>query len=970
MSSPTRKPFLSKLIGNVPLRAILIVPFVVQIVAAVGTVGYLSFRSGQKAVNDMAIQIQEEVSDRTKQQVLSYLERPTLTLETIAAAIKTEQLDLNDQIKQQWFFWHLVDRKTVMAVQLITPEGNSVLVERVPNQIETRVRNSTTTPDREVYRLDNRGDRLELIERQKNFDSRTRPWYKNAIAAQKPVWTSLYINVNTSVVAITATYPVYDRAEQLLVVLSSRFDIPRIYDFLKTLEIGKTGQFFIINRDGEMIASSKIEQPYIIKGKDLETIKAFEIENPTIQATAKQLIAKFGNFTAITDTQQINFDINGERYFVQVTPMQDEWGIDWLGVVVLPESDFMAQINANTQTTIFLCIGTLLIATILGWYTSRWVTQPLQRLSQASEAIAAGNLEQNIELSGKNELGRLAQSFNRMAQQLREAFNHLQNTNVELEQRVEARTVELQQAKDMADSANLAKSNFLANMSHELRTPLNGVLGYTQILQRTESLSPKARKGIDIIYQCGSHLLMLINDILDLSKIEADKVELHPTSFHFPSFLQGVAEICNIRAEQKHIAFNFAIDPQLPVGVKADEKRLRQVLINLLGNAIKFTDKGSVTFKVEVIECQSSHPECSINQSIFNQSSMENRSESSIENHQSIFNQCSMENRSESSIENRKSKIENKQNRSVRFQIEDTGVGITPEQLEKIFMPFEQVGNTKKQAEGTGLGLSISQKIVALMNTTIQVQSQAGVGSIFSFEVELPDALDWADTSWVTQQGAIAGYEGKKRKILVVDDRWENRSVLIHLLEPIGFELIEAENGQEGMDRALSEQPDLIVTDLAMPVMDGFEFLQKLRSYPELKEMPVLVSSASVFEIHRHKSLAAGGSDFLPKPIQADILLELIQKYLQLDWIYNENQDSKVNSKGKIAPDQILPPAIEVLQQIRELAKLGDLDGVVEIAQQIQTTNSEHFAFAQELISLAESFQTKPLRAFIQQYID
>ncbi len=939
MSSSPKKRFLSKLIGNVPLRAILIVPFVIQIVAAVGTVGYLSFRSGQKAVNDMAVQLQDEVSDRTKQQVLNYLERSTSTLKTVAAAIKTEQLDLNDQIKQQRFFWHLVDQRSIIAIQLVNPGGNSILVERFSDQIQARLKNSKTEPYRPVYRLDNQGDRAEFLGVQKNFDGRTRPWYKAAITAKKPVWTSLYINVNSSVVAISATYPIYNRAGQMLAVINSYFDMTQINTFLKTLKIGKTGQIFIINPKVEIIASSKIEQPYIIKGKELKTIKAVKSENAIIQSTAKQLTAKFPNLTTITQIQHLDFDINGERQFVQVTPMKDDWGIDWLSIVVVPESDFMAEINANRQITIFLCIGTLLIATILGWYTSRWVTQPLQRLSQASEAIAAGNLEQNIELSGKNELGRLAQSFNRMGQQLREAFNHLQNTNIQLEQRVEARTIELQQAKDMADSANLAKSNFLANMSHELRTPLNGVLGYTQILQRTESLTPKARKGIDIIYQCGSHLLMLINDILDLSKIEADKLELHPTSFHFSSFLQGVAEICNIRAEQKHIAFNFAIDPQLPVGVKADEKRLRQVLINLLGNAIKFTDKGSVTFKVEVIECQKSHPESSINQLIFNQSS----------------------------IENQKSKIEN---RSVLFQIEDTGVGMTPEQLEKIFMPFEQVGNTKKQAEGTGLGLSISQRIVALMNTTIQVQSQAGVGSIFSFQVELPDALDWADSSWVTQHGAIAGYEGKKRKILVVDDRWENRSVLIHLLEPIGFELIEAENGQEGMNRALTEEPDLIVTDLAMPVMDGFEFLQKLRSYPQLQTMPALVSSASVFEIHRHKSLAAGGTDFLPKPIQADILLELIQKYLQLDWIYNENLDSKVNSKGKIAPDQILPPAIEVLQQIRELAKLGDLDGIVEIAQQIQTTNSEHFAFAEELISLAESFQTKQLRAFIQQYID
>jgi len=310
-------------------------------------------------------------------------------------------------------------------------------------------------------------------------------------------------------------------------------------------------------------------------------------------------------------SQPLDFKIGSKRQFVQVTPFADAHGLDWLVVVVVPEDDFMQQINANTRTTILLCLGALVLATVLGILTSHYITRPILHLSKASSALAkraatsdfaSSPLDQKVEVKGINELELLAQSFNQMAQQLQGSFAALEKTNVELEMRVEERTAELREAKVAADTANHAKSEFLANMSHELRTPLNGILGYAQILERDKDLTSKQKVAIQIIQQCGSHLLTLINDILDLSKIEARRMELYPRDFHFPSFLQEVAEICRIRAEQKEITFTYQVLNQLPTAVHADDKRLRQVLINLLGNAIKFTDKGEVNFKVGILE--------------------------------------------------------------------------------------------------------------------------------------------------------------------------------------------------------------------------------------------------------------------------------------------------------------------------------------------------------------------------------
>ncbi len=520
----------------------------------------------------------------------------------------------------------------------------------------------------------------------------------------------------------------------------------------------------------------------------------------------------------------------------------------------------------------------------------------IKKLQAGVATIREGNLDYRLDIQTGDEVEQLASEFNRMTVKLAESYR------------------DLEAKKDSANAANQAKSDFLANMSHELRTPLNGILGYAQILGRSQVIPEKERHGVNIIHQCGSHLLTLINDVLDLSKIEARKLELTPKAIHLPSFLQGVVEICRVRSDQKGIDFIYQPDPNLPTGIETDEKRLRQVLLNLLGNAIKFTDKGSITLKVEAIESNATMPLPRL-----------------------------------------------------KFQVIDTGVGIASDQVNKVFQAFEQVGDRQRQSEGTGLGLAISQRIVQLMGGEIQVESQLGVGSTFYFEVALPIATDWAEKSSVKDGRSIIGYEGPPRHILIVDDRWENRSVLVNLLERMGFIFTEAENGQAGLEKAREKLPDLIITDLAMPIMDGFELLKQLRNSEELKHLKVLVSSASVAQLDQQMSIEAGGDDFLTKPVDAEELLMLVAKHLQLTWKYDATDLS--TSDNKVSATELIPPSAADLQILLELAQDGLLREVAETAAEIGQKDKRYQPFIQEVIQLAKQFQTEKIEELIQEHL-
>jgi len=468
----------------------------------------------------------------------------------------------------------------------------------------------------------------------------------------------------------------------------------------------------------------------------------------------------------------------------------------------------------------------------------------------------------------------------------------------------------LMAARAELEAASRAKDQFLANMSHELRTPLHAILGYADLVRERPLADPGRQEALSTIARSGRHLLDLINDLLDLSRIRSGRLELHLSPVPLPALIEEIAAMVRVDAERKGLEFILDASGGLPDQVNADGKRLRQILLNLLGNAIKFTSTGRVTLTVQAFPLGGERVE-------------------------------------------------------LRVWVRDTGVGIAPDDTVRIFAPFELAEPGRNRESGVGLGLAISQELAHLMGGDIEVDSRPNGGSTFRFAVTLP-LVNEPQAALPTHQ-RILGYEGPKKCIMVADDQEENRELLQQILEPLGFEVVPAAGGQAAVAAARHRRPDLIVMDLRMPEMSGFQAAHSIRQSPDLAAVPIVAASASTADLERAETDSLTFAACLRKPFESMELLDIIGRRLDLTWKFEESQTHRSTSAPEQTTDaQLIAPSGAALDELLELARLGKLVRVEQIALELERGDARYRPFGRRLYTLARDLDEERLITLLQ----